>query len=119
MDGKMIREHIGVLTLTSHEDNAPQAHAIHDRKEGTKRCEMKVAQALLSAASGLEGKIITADALHCQRETAALIVGKGGDYILQIKENQPALFARAQARAGAAPFLRKATKVTDVWKPAL
>ena len=119
MDGKMIRGHIGVLTLSAHEDKTPQAHAIYDQKEGTPRCEMKVAQSLLEATPCLDGKIITADALHCQRRTAELIVGKGGDYILQIKENQGGLHAHAQAKAGASPpFLKKRTKVTDGWKPA-
>src|SRR5580765_7268899 len=39
LDGKMIREHIGLLTLAQHEDGAPQAVALYDQKEGTPRCE--------------------------------------------------------------------------------
>ncbi len=35
--------------------------------------------------------MITADALHCQRETAEHIVGRGGHYILTVKGNQPNL----------------------------
>ena len=35
MDGKMIRGHIGLLTLAQHEDGAPQAMAVYDQKEGT------------------------------------------------------------------------------------
>ena len=34
LDGKMIRDHIGLLTLAQHEDGAPQAVAIYDQKEG-------------------------------------------------------------------------------------
>lgn len=34
------------------------------------------------------GITITADALHCQRETCELIVREGGDYCLQLKGNQ-------------------------------
>jgi hypothetical protein len=117
MDGKMIREHIGVLTLSAHEDGAPQACAIYDKKEGTKRCEMKAAQTLLKNTPRLEGKIITADALHCQRQTAQLIMEKGGDYVLQIKENQPALHKHAQEKAaGRPPFLNRQTKGTEGWK---
>ena len=33
----------------------------------------------------LDGKLITADPLHCQRKLARTIVEKGGDYLLQIK----------------------------------
>ncbi len=97
LDGKMIREHIGLLTLAQHEDGAPQAVAIYDQKEGTARCEQSAATALLSGLPALDDKIVTADALHCQKTTARIIVEKGGDYLLQIKGNQPKLLAQAEA----------------------
>lgn len=105
MDGKMIRDQIGILTLASHEDGAPHYSAIYDKKEGTKRCEMKAAQAQLKALPQLDGKIITADALHCQKQTAELITAKGGDYVLQIKDNQRTLHKHAQAKGARPPFL--------------
>jgi len=37
------------------------------------------------------GCIIVADAMHCQKETAALIAEKNADYLLNAKDNQPAL----------------------------
>ena len=40
----------------------------------------------------LDGCTITADAMHCQRATAQAIVDRGGDYVLALKSNQPALF---------------------------
>lgn len=51
----------------------------------------------------MEGKVITADALHCQKETAALIVERGGDYLLQVKGNQPQLENTSRTLAGQAP----------------
>ena len=39
----------------------------------------------------LQGKVITADALNCQKDTAALIIKGGGDYILGLKGNQGTL----------------------------
>lgn len=36
----------------------------------------------------VKGIIITADAMHCQKETAKTIVDNGGDYVLQLKGNQ-------------------------------
>ena len=97
MDGKMIRDHIGLLTLAQHEDGAPQALAVYDQKEATPRCEQTAATALIESLPALDGKIVTADPLHCQRKTARVIVEKGGDYLLQIKGNQPKLFKQAQA----------------------
>ena len=36
----------------------------------------------------VEGMIITADAMHCQKETAKKIIENGGDYVLQLKAKQ-------------------------------
>ncbi len=36
----------------------------------------------------VKGMIITADAMHCQKETAQAIIENGGDYVLQLKANQ-------------------------------
>jgi hypothetical protein len=107
MDGKMIRDHIGLLTLAEHEDGSPQAIAVYDQKEGTERCELNAATALLEQLPALDGKIITADPLHCQRKSARLIVEKGGEYLSQIKGNQRRLFQQAQAldRLKDTPFL--------------
>ena len=41
----------------------------------------------------IHGNTITADALHCQRETCELIVQEGGDYCLQLKGNQGDMLA--------------------------
>jgi hypothetical protein len=115
LDGKMIREHIGLLTLAQHEDGAPQAVALYDQKEGTPRCEQTAASTLLERLPALDGKIITADPLHCQRHHARTIVEKGGDYLLQIKGNQPNLLKRAQGLDGLkdTPFLPRPIPDTD------
>jgi predicted transposase YbfD/YdcC len=39
----------------------------------------------------IEGKVITIEAMGCQKEIAKTIVERGGDYILAVKENQKAL----------------------------
>lgn len=57
----------------------------------------------------LEGKTVTADPLHCQKETARTIGEKGGEYFLQIKGNQPNLLEYAQKRAGGTPLSRRAS----------
>jgi hypothetical protein len=116
LDGKMIRDQIGLLTLAQHEDGAPVAVAVYDQKEGTQRCELSAASALLEKLPALDGKMITADALHCQRTHAATIVQKGGDYLLQIKANQENLLKKAQAldRLKSTPFLTKPERGTAV-----
>ena len=39
----------------------------------------------------LTGAVVTVDAMHCQRETAAAIRARGADYIFTVKQNQPTL----------------------------
>jgi predicted transposase YbfD/YdcC len=46
----------------------------------------------------LEGCIVTADALHCHRGFAAMVLDRGGDYVLALKNNQSKLFAAAGRR---------------------
>lgn len=119
MDGKMIRNHIGLLTLAQHEDGAPQAVAIYDQKEDTPRCEQTAAASLLEKLPALDGKIITADPLHCQRQHARTIVEKGGDYLLQIKGNQPKLLKLAQGLDALkdTPFLPGPNRAMGASKP--
>ena len=45
----------------------------------------------------LRHRLVTIDAAGCQKPIARLIVNKGGDYLLQIKANQPTLLAQAKA----------------------
>lgn len=41
----------------------------------------------------LRGAVVTLDALHCQRETAQALVAREADYVITLKDNQPALLA--------------------------
>lgn len=61
----------------------------------------------------LKGCVVTADALHCHRAMARAITDRGGDYVLAVKENQPALLAEAKA-AIAAASRRGARRVATV-----
>jgi predicted transposase YbfD/YdcC len=45
----------------------------------------------------LKGCIVTIDAMGCQKEIAEQIVAAGGDYVLQVKENQPTLLQDIKA----------------------
>ena len=37
----------------------------------------------------LQGKIVTGDAMFCQRDFCEQVIEAGGDYVLKVKENQP------------------------------
>ncbi len=59
-------------------------------RSGDGDSEILAARALLQCLD-LTGQLVTADALHCQRETAQLILARGGDYLFRLKGNRPAL----------------------------
>ena len=61
--------------------------AIHEKTN-----EIPVFQEMLTYLD-VESKVVTADAMHCQRETSRRIVQKKGDYLFGLKENQPPLLA--------------------------
>lgn len=44
----------------------------------------------------MEGAVVTLDAMHCQKETARCIRSRNADYVLQVKANQPKLYAQLQ-----------------------
>jgi predicted transposase YbfD/YdcC len=51
----------------------------------------------------LHDKIVTTDAMGCQKDIVQTIVAGGGDYILAVKDNQPTLHAEIQAAFATAP----------------
>lgn len=50
----------------------------------------------------LKGAVVTIDSMGCQREIARKIIEGGGNYVLAVKDNQPALRAKVRALLGEA-----------------
>jgi len=69
---------------------------IGQRKVDSKTNEIPVAQEVLRAVA-IEGATVTADALHCQTQTAAVIRSRGADYLLAVKDNQKGLHDAVKA----------------------
>ena len=65
-----------------------RARAARGRREDQRNPH---ATKLLQHIPDIAGAVITADALHCQRDTAEYITGRGAHYILTVKDNQPTL----------------------------
>jgi predicted transposase YbfD/YdcC len=47
-------------------------------------------------AVGMTGKVMTGDAIFCQKTITSKIVAKGGDYVLPVKRNQKDLLEEIQ-----------------------
>ena len=102
VDGKYVRDRVLTLCLSEHATGAPVALTIAAPAPCTPEAKQEgelTAARRLYARTELQGALVTADALHCEAETMRLIVEGGGDYLLQLKANQPHALARAQALA--------------------
>ena len=66
----------------------------------------------------LQDKIVTTDAMGCQKEVAQTIVEGGGDYLVAVKGNQPTLHTELQAAFSQAPApkLRSSRRATTFEK---
>jgi predicted transposase YbfD/YdcC len=61
----------------------------------------------------LQEKIVTIDAIGCQKEIAEAIVQGGGDYVLAVKDNQPTLHQQIQAAFQTASTKEIRTSITQ------
>jgi predicted transposase YbfD/YdcC len=95
VDGKTLRgsardgHQVHLLAALDHHEGAVLAQRQVDGAPG----EVPAFQPLL-AGLDLAGVVVTADALHTQRDHAAFLVDRGADYLLVVKANQPALHAQ-------------------------
>jgi len=95
LDGKTLRHSF---------DTADQKAAIHMISAWSQENQLVLGQLATEAKSNeitaipelldlldLKGTVVTTDALNCQKSIAEKIVDQGGDYLLQVKGNQPSL----------------------------
>lgn len=114
VDGKTIRDQLGlIVALVDTQEGTPVALAANVKGKGH---ELKTTQQLLASPEvNLLNATVTADSLHCQDQTAHIITReKGGDYLLQVRDNQPTLRALAEQQlAQKPPLFLPPTATTD------
>jgi predicted transposase YbfD/YdcC len=99
-DGKTLR---GSFDKASHKS---ALHSVSAWACGLKMClalksvedksnEIPAVQQLIDMLD-LAGAVVTADAMHCQRETAAKVIAKEADYVFMVKGNQESLQTELQ-----------------------
>lgn len=95
VDGKAIRSssekgkpHSALQVITAY--LTANGVVLGQEKIHEKTNEIPVFQSMLEYLN-VTKKVVTADAMHCQRETCAKITERGGDYVLGLKENQKSL----------------------------
>jgi predicted transposase YbfD/YdcC len=100
VDGKTVRG------ARSRDGTAPHLLACLDHGTGVvlaqvavdgKTNEITMFTTLLGQAGDLDGVLVTADALHAQREHATWLHGHGAHYLVTVKGNQPGLLAQLRS----------------------
>jgi predicted transposase YbfD/YdcC len=81
---------------------AADRHLVLGQRRAPNRSEVTAARQII-ALLDLTGTTVTADALHGNRQTAAAIRTRGGDYALTVKGNRGPLHRDAQALLAEAP----------------
>lgn len=82
---------VHALTAYCHEHGLVLAHEPIEQGVEKSEAELTVAPALV-ARIAWPGRVLTGDALFCQRALCRQVLAAGGDYLLLVKENQPTLY---------------------------
>ena len=83
---------VHAVTAFCHEHGVVLAAEPIERGEEKSEAELTVAPALVARVAW-PGRVLTGDALFCQRTLCAQVLAAGGDYLVLVKENQPTLHA--------------------------
>jgi predicted transposase YbfD/YdcC len=89
--GRKDKAHSFLQVLTAYATESGVTLAQESISYEDKTNEIPVFQSMLDYLD-VAGKTITADAMHCQKETCEKIVGKHGDYVFGLKGNQGRLY---------------------------
>ena len=109
VDGKTLRgaridgsAAVHLLSAMTHAEGATIAQRDVDHKTN----EITGFRPLLEGLD-LHNVVVTADAMHAQREHARFLVGKGAHYMVGLKGNQPALAEAAERLLASAPVVHE------------
>ncbi|HWE60322.1 MAG TPA: ISAs1 family transposase [Chloroflexota bacterium] len=83
---------VHALSAFCHEHGVVLAAEPIEHGEEKSEAELTVAPALVARVAW-PGRVLTGDALFCQRALCAQVLAAGGDYLVLVKENQPTLHA--------------------------
>jgi predicted transposase YbfD/YdcC len=83
---------VHMLTAYCHEHGVVLAQEPIGQGQEKSEAELTVAPALIARVTW-PGRVLTGDALFCQRTLCRQVCAAGGDYVLLVKENQPTLHA--------------------------
>jgi hypothetical protein len=94
-----------------------RAEPVEEREQAKQEAELSMAPRLVRRVQALlGGRLVSGDALYCQKALCRQIVQAGGDYLFAVKVNQPALLDDVSLLFQAPPpgerFARASTAIT-------
>lgn len=99
VDGKTLRDtlaaherNVHLLSLLDHELGGVLSQRAMDPSANEAKASLDLLKTVV-----LKGRLVTGDAMFCQREVCQQIVDSGGDYLFVVKDNQPELKAALEA----------------------
>jgi hypothetical protein len=111
VDGKTLRgtlqpheRTMHLLSAFDHKTGCVLSQTAVDGKTNEAKTVLELLQTLV-----LKGRVVTGDAMFCQREVCQTIIDSGGDYLFVVKDNQPSLEAdiAAEFEPAFSPLHRK------------
>ncbi len=116
IDGKTVKgawtssqRQLHLFSAFAHDSSVVYAQCAVDEKSN----EITHVETLLDEVA-LDGKVVTADAMHTQRSTAHYLVQeRGADYLFTIKKNQPELLKKAKRMLPPSFFFREETALSE------
>lgn len=114
MDGKTLcgtlqphQRAVHLLSMLDHRTGCVLSQIRVDDKTNEAKSALELLKTLV-----LKGRVITADAMFCQRDICQQIIDSGGHYFVVVKDNQPDLkeAIAAEFRAAFSPDDRKPTR---------
>lgn len=107
LDGKTLRgsarfeeRAAHLLSLVDHQTRFVLSQIQMDPTTNEHKASLQLLRTLL-----LKDRVITADAIFCQSDVCQTILDTGGDYLISVKENQPALFRAISQEFAASPVV--------------
>lgn len=87
-----------LLSLVDHETRFVLSQIRMDPTTNEHKAALELLKTIL-----LKDRVVTADAMFCHQDVCQTILDSGGDYLLSVKENQPALFQAISQEFAATP----------------
>jgi hypothetical protein len=87
---------VHLLSIVDHRTGCVLSQSRVDEKTNEHKAALPLLRSLV-----LKGRVVVGDAMFCQREVCEEILGKEGNYLLAVKDNQPSLHRDIQQELAA------------------